>query len=169
MTRRILLLIATHLLALGVGFGLGVYLLPVLVAPDDPPAQAVAAAMDGARYRAAFRRDLAGSDALHWAEGTVGVGPRRIAFEGTLAPGPDYKVYLTREYVDTIDGFLKIKAQARRVGEAKSFRRLLLDLPADVDVEDYTTVVVWCETFSKFISAAEYRRATAPGQAGTEG
>ena len=31
--RRILILLATHLLTLGLGFGLGVYLLPILIAP----------------------------------------------------------------------------------------------------------------------------------------
>ncbi|KAG1315949.1 hypothetical protein G6F63_016103 [Rhizopus arrhizus] len=36
--RRVLLIVATHLLTLGLGFGLGVYLLPILIAPDDPPA-----------------------------------------------------------------------------------------------------------------------------------
>jgi hypothetical protein len=30
-------------------------------------------------------------------------------------------------------------------------------VPAGVDVGAYTTVVVWCEAFSKFISAAKYR------------
>ncbi len=44
-TRRILILLATHLLTLGLGFGLGVYLLPILIAPDDPPVEQVQAAM----------------------------------------------------------------------------------------------------------------------------
>lgn len=162
-TRRLTLLSASHLLVACLGFALGVYLLPILTAPPDPPAAAVTEMIDAAKYRSSFRRNLPGSDALHWAEGTVAVSPGRIAFDGKMAPGPDYKVYLTREYVDTIDGFLRIKDQSRRVGEAKSFKRLSLELPADVDVEDYTTVVVWCETFSKFISAAQYRQMAESG------
>lgn len=31
------------------------------------------------------------------------------------------------------------------------------DVPPAVDIEAYTTVVVWCETFSEFITAAKYR------------
>lgn len=33
----------------------------------------------------------------------------------------------------------------------------LVDVPADTDVRDYTTVVIWCESFGQFISAAEYQ------------
>ena len=29
--------------------------------------------------------------------------------------------------------------------------------PPAVDIESYTTVLVWCETFGEFISAARYR------------
>jgi hypothetical protein len=30
-------------------------------------------------------------------------------------------------------------------------------VPEGVDVEDYTTVIVWCESFSEFITAARYQ------------
>ena len=115
--RRILILLATHLLTLGLGFGLGVYLLPILIAPDDPPVAQVQAAMKDAPYRTTFRRDLKGSDAVHWAEGNVSVSPRQVAFDGKMGPGPDYKVYLVRDFVDNKADFLKIKAQAQRIGE----------------------------------------------------
>jgi len=74
-----------------------------------------------------------------------------------MGPGPDYKVYLVRDFVDNKADFLKIKAQARRIGEVKTFNRFLVDVPDDVNVDDYTTVVVWCERFSQFISAGQYR------------
>ncbi|MDH1662378.1 MULTISPECIES: DM13 domain-containing protein [Stenotrophomonas] len=155
--RRILILLATHLLTLGLGFGLGVYLLPILIAPDDPPVAQVQAAMDEAPYRTTFRRDLKGSDAVHWAEGKISVSSGQVAFDGKMGPGPDYKVYLVRDFVDNKADFLKIKAQAQRIGEVKTFNRFLVDVPANVDVDDYTTVVVWCERFSQFISAGQYR------------
>ena len=157
MLRRILVLAATHLLTLGLGFGLGVYLLPILIAPDDPPAGQVQAAMADAPYHATFRRDLKGSDAVHWAEGKLGVSARQVAFDGRMGPGPDYKVYLVRDFVDNKADFLKIKDSARRIGEVKTFNRFLVDVPPGVDVDDYTTVVVWCERFSQFISAGQYR------------
>ena len=155
--RRILILFATHLLTLGLGFGLGVYFLPILLAPDDPPVAQVQAAMADAAYRTSFRRDLKGSDAVHWAEGKVSVGRSQIAFDGSMGPGPDYKVYLVHDFVDNKADFLKVKDKALRIGEVKTFNRFLVDVPANVDVDDYTTVVVWCERFAQFISAGQYR------------
>jgi hypothetical protein len=39
----------------------------------------------------------------------------------------------------------------------KTFEGFLLDIPAEVNVDDYNTVLVWCETFGEFITAAKYR------------
>lgn len=155
--RRILLLVATHVLSLGLGFGLGVYFLPILTAPDDPPVEQVRTAMADAPYHTTFRRDLKGSDAVHWADGKVSVSARQVAFDGRMGPGPDYKVYLVRDFVDNKADFLKIKDSALRIGEVKTFNRFLVDVPAHVDVDEFTTVVVWCERFSQFISAGQYR------------
>ncbi|WP_265309633.1 hypothetical protein [Stenotrophomonas sp. SRS1] len=84
--RRLILLLTTHLLTLGVGFGLGVYFLPILTAPDDPPVQKVQAAMEQARYHATLHRDQKGSDALHWADGTLSISSTAVAFTGKIAP-----------------------------------------------------------------------------------
>lgn len=159
MNRRLILLLATHALTLAVGFGAGIYLLPILTAPDGPSAPLVAQAMANSQHSARFERGLKGSDAVHWADGRVGVSQAQIAFDGRMAPGPDYKVYLAREFVDNRSDFLRIKQDARLIGDVKTFDRFLLDVPAGVDVETYTTVVVWCEAFSQFISAAQYRDA----------
>ncbi|CAH0142882.1 DM13 domain-containing protein [Stenotrophomonas lactitubi] len=156
--RRILILLTTHVLTLGLGFGLGVYFLPILIAPDDPPVEQVQTAMADATYHTTFRRDLKGSDAVHWAEGKVSVSARQVAFDGKMGPGPDYKVYLVRDFVDNKADFLKIKDSAQRIGEVKTFNRFLVDVPANVDVDEFTTVVVWCERFSQFISAGQYRK-----------
>lgn len=157
MNRRLSLFLATHVLTLAAGFGSGVYLLPILTAPDGPSASSVAEAMANSTHEARFRRDLKGSDAVHWADGKVSVSHSRIAFDGRMAPGPDYKVYLSREYVDTRGDFLRIKQDATLIGDVKTFNRFLLEVPDHVDIDDYTTVVVWCEAFSQFISAAQYR------------
>ena len=100
---------------------------------------------------------LKGSDFFHWGEGEVRVLPDRIAHEGRLAPGLDYKLYLASEFVDTKEGFLKIKGKAKRIADVKTFDGFLIDVPADVDVSAYNTVIIWCETFSQFITAAQYK------------
>lgn len=155
--RTWMLLAASHLAVLALGFALGVYMLPILTAPEAPSRQAVQAEAEGARFTGTFRRDLKDSDALHWGEGKVSVTARAIALEGELAPGPDYKLYLSPAFVETEADFKRLKPAMVRVGEVKTFRNFLVPLPPGVDPARYTTVVVWCETFGEFISAAQYR------------
>lgn len=156
--KRIILLAFTHAVALGIGFGLGIYLLPILTAESAPAPEVLQAEADKAEYTAQLTRDLRGSDGLHWGEGTISVSAESISHQGELAPGPDYMVYLTRTFVEHEDEFEPIKADAVRIGAVKSFDGFLLDVPEGVDIEDYTTVVIWCETFGEFITAAQYRQ-----------
>ncbi|MDP3288458.1 MAG: hypothetical protein Q8M64_09130, partial [Methyloversatilis sp.] len=93
------LLVASHAAVLGIGFALGIYALPILTAPTPPTAAEAASAAVGAMFTGEFRRDLKDSDLLHWGEGTVSIGRERIALTGRLAPGPDYKLYLSPEFV----------------------------------------------------------------------
>lgn len=152
--KRFITLLATHGLALFVGFAAGIYSLPLLIAPPAPDAATVGQAVAAATLRGTFRRDLQDSDALHWGEGTVSVGPRQIAFDGRLAPGPDYKLYLSPTFVETEADFQRLKPTMRRIGDVKTFDRFLLDLPPDVEPGRYQAVIIWCETFNEFITAA---------------
>ena len=154
---RALLLAGTHLGMLAVGFALGVYLLPILSAPEAPPADSVQAAMRDAVHHAQFRRDLEGSDPLHYGEGKVSVGAAAVAFQGTLAPGPAYRLYLVPRFVQTKDAFLQIKMQSAPIGDVRTFDRFIVPVPAHVDIAKYDTVLVWCESFQAFITAARYR------------
>jgi len=155
--RRALFLSVTHGVALGAGFVAGIYALPILIAPPAPSGAEAKSAASGARYHAQFRRDLKGSDFLHWGEGTVAIAPKAVSFTGKLAPGPDYKLYFAPEFVETRDDFLRIKPRARRAGDIKTFENFIVTLPDGLDSAQFNTVVVWCESFSMFISAAKYR------------
>lgn len=155
--KRLLLLTVTHVAAVAIGFTVGVYALPILIAPKAPSVDEVKTMARGAQYTGEFRRDLKGSDLFHWGTGKVYVGPKTIALMGELAPGPDYKLYLTPEFVETGAGFLRIKKRTRRVGDVKTFKNFIVVLPESVDVTRYNTIVVWCESFSQFITAARYR------------
>jgi hypothetical protein len=150
-------LLISHALTLGIGFALGVYFLPVLIAPPAPTAAEVLAQAAQASYKGQFRRDLKDSDTLHWGEGTVSVSARSIALAGELAPGPDYKLYLSPEFVETETDFNRLRANMVRVGDVKTFKNFLIPVPESVDPSRYNTVVVWCETFSQFITAAQYK------------
>lgn len=155
--RRAILLLCTHATTLAVGFALGIYALPILIAPDAPDGQAVSAAASNALFSGTFRRDLQDSDALHWGEGTVTLSPARIALQGRLSPGPDYKLYLSPAFVETEADFARLKPQMQRVGDVRTFDNFIVDLPPGVDLQRFNTVIVWCETFREFITAAQYR------------
>jgi hypothetical protein len=108
-------------------------------------------------YTAEFAQDLRGQDFLHWGNGTVSLTPTQIVHKGELAPGPDYMVYLVPQFVEHEDEFEPLKAQSRVIGSVKTFEGFALDIPDGVNLDDYTTVLVWCEAFSEFIAAAAYR------------
>lgn len=84
---KLVILVATHVAALAVG----VYVLPILTAPDAPSVDEVASASSQATFSGQFGKDLKDSDFLHWGEGTVTVGPQSITLTGSLVPGSDYK------------------------------------------------------------------------------
>ncbi len=152
-----LLLLISHAAALALGFAAGIYVLPILTAPSSPSTAEVNEIVAAAVFSGHFRRDLAGSDALHWGEGRVHIAADHIALEGQLAPGPDYQLYLVPEFVETEAEFQRLKSRSARVGPVKTFDNFMVAVPPGVDVAAYTTVVVWCETFQQFITAGSYR------------
>lgn len=154
---RKLVLLASHVVVGALGFALGIYTLPLLIAPPAPSRADVAMQAASASYIGTFRRDLKDSDALHWGEGTVSVGSKSIALDGELAPGPDYKLYLSPEFVETEADFNRLKPRMVRVGDIKTFTNFVVSVPESVDPARYNAVIVWCETFGQFITAARYK------------
>lgn len=155
--RKLLLRLATHLFAGAIGFAAGIYLLPILIAPPAPADTEIQAIARYALFTGTFTRDLQDSDALHWGEGKVSVGPQAITLQGELAPGPDYQLYLSPEFVETEQDFIRLKDQMVRVGDVKTFQNFVVELPGTIDPANYNTVIVWCESFDQFITAAKYR------------
>ena len=155
--RTIALLILTHCVVGFVGFGAGIYVLPILIAPPAPSEFEINAMSSEARYKAEFKRELKDSDALHWGEGTVSVGSQSITLMGKLAPGPDYKLYLSPKFVETEADFNRLKSSMVRVGDVKTFENFVVNLPAGVDPSKFNSVIVWCESFGQFITAAKYQ------------
>ena len=61
------------------------------------------------------------------------------------------------QFIEDEAEFLAVTDAAQLIGDIKTFDGFLLDVPQTVDIDAYTTVLVWCETFGEFISAAKYR------------
>ena len=150
-------IVATHCAAGALGFGAGIYALPILTAPSAPSDAEIEAMSSQAKYTAQFRRDLEDSDVLHWGEGTVAVGSTSITLMGKLAPGPDYKLYLSPEFVETEADFNRLKTAMALVGDVKTFENFVVDVPPAIDPSNFNSVIVWCESFGQFITSAKYR------------
>jgi hypothetical protein len=154
---KALVLAASHALVAAVGFAGGIYALPILIAPPAPSVAEVGAVASKAAFSGQFRRDLTDSDALHWGEGTVSVSADAVALMGRISPGPDFRLYLAPEFVQTKADFLRLKPKMLRVGDVKTFDNFVVPVPAGTDFAAYNTVIVWCESFGQFITAAQYR------------
>jgi hypothetical protein len=44
-----------------------------------------------------------------------------------------------------------------RVGDVKTFEDFIVAVPDNVDPASSPAVIVWCESFSQFITAAQYK------------
>jgi hypothetical protein len=154
---KLLLFVLSHTVAAIVGFALGIYMLPLLTQPEPPSLTELRSHAATAQFQGRFRRDLPGSDFLHWGDGVLAVGPRAVSLLGELAPGPDYALYLSPEFVATEAEFQAVKERAVRLGDVRTFTNFIVPVPDSVDLARYNTVIVWCESFAQFITAAQYR------------
>ena len=147
----------THSFVLILGFGLGVYFLPILTAPDSVDVIEINKVEEKALYESEFVRELNGSDLFHWGDAKVTISDSSITVNGKISPGPDYKLYLTKKFVEDEISFLSIKDNAQYISEVKTFENFIIDIPNDIRVKDYNTIVIWCESFNEFITAAKYQ------------
>ena len=152
-----LFFILSHLAMGFTGFLLGIYMLPLMTAEEKPSQELSEIVKDDAIYKAIFVKDLKGSDFLHWGDGQISISKEKILFQGNLSPDPGYKLYLTKTFVSDEESFLKEKGNGLKIGPINLCNGFLLELPKDLNLENYNSVVIWCETFSEFITAAQYR------------
>ncbi len=152
-----LLLFISYVVVFGFGFGAGIYMLPILIAPESPSVLELERSADRAIYSSVFVRDLTGSDAFHWGEGTVYLSPDKITFIGELAPGPDYQLYLTPTFVEDEEQFFAVKSDSVRVDVVRTFDGFVIAVPNGINIRDFEAVTIWCEHFSEFITSGKYR------------
>jgi len=157
MLKKILILLVSHGVTAGLAFLAGVYSLPIIMATPDPTSGALALTIKNTRYVATISESLEDSDWLHWGEGRFSLGDDYIVFQGQLAPGPAYRLYLSPTFIETEEDFLQQKSTMVEVGKVNSFGNYILPVPADITIENYNSVIIWCESFGQFITAAQFR------------
>ena len=57
----------------------------------------------------------------------------------------------------TEEEFLAVKDQSAYIGEIRTFDNFILEIPENVNAAAFKAVVIWCETFGEFITAASYQ------------
>lgn len=157
MTISRLSLIGSHLAIALISFIAGIYYLPILIAPQPPTSGSIALAIKETRYVATIADELTDSDWLHWGEGKFSIGNQYIVFQGSLAPGPGYKMYLSPTFVETEGEFIKLKPYMVAVGDVKGFSNNIIPIPDTILVDNFNTVIIWCESFNEFITAAQFK------------
>ena len=155
--KKLIIPALTHLFVLVFGFALGIYLLPILTAPKAPDKNFIINESNKAVYKTEFIRELDGSDLLHYGDGEVFLEKDKISFVGKLAPGPDYRLYLTKSFVQNEKEFLKIKMDSLYVGDVKTFTNFTVSSKVSLPLENYNSLIVWCESFNEFITSAKYK------------
>ncbi len=154
---KIALLSVTHIFALLIGFSIGIHLFPILTATQSPNVHLLQQAASNPRYQASFKQKVLGSDILNWGEGEFSITHDSIVMIGKLPPGSDYRLYLVPSPVTNKKEFLAVKQQSAHLQAIDSFDGFIIDIPDTINVEDYTGIVIWCEQFNQFITAAHYR------------
>lgn len=136
-----------------IGFGLGVYFLPILIADAPADQTLVLAESESADRMASFSKDRGDSDALHWGEGTLYLSNGRVTLDGSVSPGPDYRIYLIPKYVDSEKAFLEIKSSSREIARVSGFKNFSYKTATDINYGEYEGVLIWCERFGQYITS----------------
>lgn len=138
------------------GFAGGLFAFPFLF-PPGPVNETVSEAESGP-VRASGRFIHADpSDRIHWGSGSVTLfdGLLFLGEDFEVGPGPKYHVYLVPER--GIDPDTRVEeTMFVDLGRLKSFvGGQRYEIPAGLRLEDYGSVVIWCEQFNVLISPAE--------------
>ncbi len=158
MRKSIVIFLFALVVGIGIGFAIGIYTLPLIIEYRSDQQQITnLTPADEADPIGQFNRNSPGSDPLHWGEGTVRISNDKLIFEADVkfAPGPDYRIYLSRKFAETKSDFVKIKPRAVEIAKLRTFSGPLeFALPADLNIDEFDNVIVWCETFSMYIASA---------------
>ncbi|WP_144213536.1 DM13 domain-containing protein [Shewanella donghaensis] len=153
----VLSLIGSHSLVLAIGFAAGIYYLPILTAPKSPETASIQTLAKQHLFETTFSTERQDSDLLHWGEGQVFISQNDISFIGNLSPGPDFKLYLSKTFIETEADFKREKTNLLQVGDINTFENFIVPITDDVKVAEFNTVIVWCESFGQFITSARYQ------------
>lgn len=158
--RGVLIFLFGGLLGTGFGFALGIFFFPYLFPP--PPAVEQLGEADRSPLVANGTFIHADpSDPVHYGSGRVSVYEKAVFLESDfkVGPGPKYHVYLVpkanvRKAEDVKDSMFVDLGRLRAFEGSQRYA-----IPADVDLKQFPSVVIWCEAFGVLISPADLKPA----------
>jgi len=154
--RLLLAFLGGAIVGTGFGVALGLFLFPYVFPP--PPAAETLAAEERTEVvaRGTFIHADPG-DPIHWGEGEVTVYAGTVFLEPNfkVGPGPKYHVYLVPQAPirasEDVTGTMFVD-----LGRLRSFEgSQKYPIPDSVNLQDYPSVVIWCEQFDVLISPAD--------------
>ena len=158
MTLRTLFTLLLIVVVFITGFVTGIYTLPIIMQPPESSHAEILAISQAATYKGQFKKGLKDSDALHYATGEIYFTDNHIAFVGEIAPGPDYRLYLAKTFIETEADFKAQKHTMVEIANINQFSQFVLPKYRQVDLAQFHSVIIWCEHFEQFISAAPLQR-----------
>ena len=143
---------------LGTGFGvaLGFFLFPFVFPPPSAAEQLTESDRSALHATGTFIHANP-SDPIHYGKGKVSVYQSVVYLEADfeVGPGPAYHVYLVPKANIRDEAAVK-DAMFIDLGGLRAFKgSQRYPIPAGVDLNNYPSVVIWCERFSVLISPAD--------------
>ena len=157
--RGFLLFAIGGLLGIGAGFAAGIWFFPYIF-PLEPVNHVltqeevqVPVVAEGTFIHANPR------DPIHWGKGTVSVYKTMIYLKPDfeVGPGPDYRVLLVpKSAIKTNADVRDVLSKSVDLGQIQAFKGgQRYAIPANVNLADYQSVVIWCRQFGALISPAD--------------
>ncbi|MDA9689874.1 hypothetical protein N9V13_05635 [Betaproteobacteria bacterium] len=127
------------------------YRLALITSEGKPWKELSELVKNDAAYIAIFVNDLKGSGFLNRVERQISISEEKNLFQGNWLPSPVNKLYIAETFVSNEEEFLKKKKQRLKIGVINSFNGFPLELPSDLNLEGYNSVLFVVNLFRNFL------------------
>jgi hypothetical protein len=154
--RSVAIFVLGGVLGTGLGVAVGFFIFPYVFPPPVAGEQLTASERSNLVASGTFIHANP-SDPVHYGKGRVSVYERTVFLEPDfeVGPGPAFHVYLVPKASIRTSSDLK-DAKFVDLGGLRAFKgSQRYPIPAGVNLQDYQSVIIWCERFGVLISPAD--------------
>ena len=160
--RTLLIFAVGGLFGAAVGFAAGIWFFPYIF-PLEPVSHTLTQEETQAQPVARGMFIHANpSDPVHWGKGSVSVYKNLVFLESDfeVGAGPDYLVLLVPKSGIKSNGDVRdVLGKSVDLGQIQAFKGgQRYPIPANVNLDDYQSVVIWCRQFGALISPADLKK-----------